>query len=228
MVGAAGPIGPAAAQAKPDAAAGKTVIRHLRGDRYCEVFLVTPTEGEIVADVYNSYGLNDCPEDLWAGLDTAAIAAEHSAPLAILNGPRYWLMDRITKFRGGEPVSATFGGIAMNKAATLDIGSLADAATKYVPHLVDRSTVFRFMRGATVYELLATDGARYVMQTWSQQVDPALDEADLTGLGDRLQLPEGWTYRTRTLRKPLRVVTTTTKAAVLQGDLGNSYSRQTG
>ena len=42
------------------------------------------------------------------------------------------------------------------------------------------------------------------------------------------QLPEGWTYRTRTLRKPLRVVTTTTKAAVLQDDLGNSYSRQTG
>ena len=218
--------GIAETRAAPDVE--KTISRHMRGKRYCEVLLVTPTEGGIVADVYNSYPLNDCPEGLWAGLDGAAIAAEHRAPVALLNGPRYWLMDRIAKFGGGERITETFGGIDMTKAATVDIGSLADAATKYESHFVDRSTVFTFKRGATVYELLAADGERYVMQAWSQQVDSALDEANLAGLGDRLQLPDGWTYRSRTLRTPLRVVTTTTKAAVLQDDLQNSYSRETG
>ncbi len=200
----------------------------MRGRRYCEVLLVTPTESGIVADVYNSYPLNDCPQDQWEALDAAAIAAEQGAPAAILNGPRYWLMDRVVKFAEGERITATFGEIAMTKQATVDIGAPASAMRRYVPVLVDRSTIFTFARGSTVYELLAADGERYVMQTWSQQVDPTLVEADLATIGDRLQLPEGWTYRARELRKPLRVVTMTTKAAVLQDDLGNSYSRTTG
>ncbi len=219
--------GGAGAQVKPSPDGSKVVSRHMRAKRYCEVLLVTPTDSGIVADVYNSYPLNDCPGDRWNTLDATVIAAEQGAPLAILNGPRYWLMDRVAKFDAGERVTANFGGIEMTKAATVEVGSLADAATKYVPHFVDRSTIFTFNRGVTIYELLTTDGERYVMQTWSQQVDPSLGEADLAGLGDRLQLPEGWTFRARTLRAPLRVVTTNTKAAVLQDDLNNSYSRQT-
>lgn len=219
----------AGAGATPSASDGERIVsRDMRGRRYCEVLLVTPTEGGIVADVYNSYPLNECPQDQWEALDTAAIAAEQGVPAAILNGPRYWLMDRVVKLAEGEPVTATFGEIAMTKQATVNIGSPASAIARYAPVLVDRSTIFTFTRGSTVYELLAADGERYVMQTWSQQVDPTLVEADLAAIGDRLQLPEGWTYRARELRKPLRVVTTTTKAAVLQDDLGNSYSRTTG
>jgi hypothetical protein len=45
------------------------------------------------------------------------------------------------------------------------------------------------------------------MQTWSQIVDPALSRADLPRLGERLNLPDGWTYQTRKLADPLRIDT---------------------
>ena len=59
------------------------------------------------------------------------------------------------------------------------------------------------------------------MQSWSQQVDPTLEEADLAALGARLQLPAGWSYAARKLTAPLRVVTTSTTAKVLQDELKN-------
>ena len=83
-----------------------------------------------------------------------------------------------------------FGGIEMYRQASVEIGSLADAAAPYAPRAVDRSTVFTFDEGRTVYELTDPAGSTYVMQTWSQQKDPSLEEDDLAGLGDRLQLPD--------------------------------------
>jgi len=43
-------------------------------------------------------------------------------------------------------------------------------------------------------------------------------------LGDRLALPEGWSYRTRILDEELVVDTTATIATVLQDELENSYT----
>jgi len=100
---------------------------------------------------------------------------------------------------------------------------VAAASTPYVPHAVDRRTVFTFDAGSEVFELVAADGMVYVMQTWSQQEDPTLVEICLAGLAPRLALLEGWTYRARTLDTPLRADTTTTAAQVVQADLGNSY-----
>ena len=65
------------------------------------------------------------------------------------------------------------------------------------------------------------------MQSWSQQIDPSLDEAALVDLTPKLSLPEGWTYSTRVLTTELRVVTMDQPAMVLQDDLGNSYSQET-
>ncbi len=196
----------------------------MRGERYCEVLLVNPHDGVISADVYNSYPLNTCPADQWEALDPAALAAEHNAVLAVLNGPRYWLMDEIQK--AGDVADlprATFGGIEMFRQASVEVGDLKAASTPYVAHAVDRRTVFTFAEGQSVYELVDPAGNVYVMQTWSQQKDPTLAEADLAGLAPRLTLPEGWTYRTRTLDAPLVVDTTKASAQVLQDDFGNSY-----
>ena len=44
----------------------------------------------------------------------------------------------------------------------------------------------------------------------------------------RLHLPAGWSYASRTLTAPLRVDTTSTTAKVVQDDLKNSYSMETG
>jgi hypothetical protein len=105
---------------------------------------------------------------------------------------------------------------------------LAEAAKHYTIHNVDRETVFTFDAGRTVYELTAADGTKYVMQSWSQETDPNLAEAGLTTLASRLHPPAGWIYAPRKLTKPLRVVTTSADAKVLQDDFGNSYSLETG
>lgn len=196
----------------------------MRGGRYCEVLVVNAVDGKISADVYNSWTLNDCPEDQWKALDAKAIATEQGAMAAILNGPRYWLMDSVSKVDRTSITKATFGDIDMYRLASVEVGPLADAAKPYVTHAVDRKTVFTFNAGQIVYELYAPDGSTYVMQTWSQMVDPTLEEADLADLGTRLDLPTGWNYGWRTISEPIEVATTTEPAQVLQDDLSNSYS----
>lgn len=213
----------------PNRTTGPAAAGSMRTKRYCEVLLTQVVDGNATAEVYNSFPLNECPAELWTKLDAKAIAGAEGVTLAVLNGPRYWLMDRVEKQGGTAGLAKKdFGGIEMYRQASVAVGSLAEAAKPYTPHAVDRSTVFEFDAGRTVYELHAPDGTTYVMQTWSQQKDPTLAESDLAGLGSRLQLPSGWTYAARTLDAPLRVVTTNTAAKVLQDDLGNSYSQETG
>jgi hypothetical protein len=199
----------------------------LRGKRYCEVLLLHPAPAGITADVYNTYPINDCPEPQWQAMDAAAIAREYSMLVALLNGPRYWLMDTIEKHDSGPEVRKSFGGMEMIQRATVVVGNPIEASKPYTLNSVDRQTVFSFDKGRTVYELTGADGTKYVMQSWSQQIEPTLTEADLATLASRLHLPAGWAYAPRTLTAPLRVVTTSTTAKVLQDDLKNTYSMET-
>ncbi len=133
-------------------------------------------------------------------------------------------MDSIEKADRSQMTTETFGGIEMIRQATVDIGPIAAAGAAYQPRPVDRRAAFVFGAGGTVFELTAPDGRRFVMQTWSQMVDPVLVEPDLAGLGSRLQLPAGWTYSSRVLEADLVLDTTGETAQVLQDDLRNSYS----
>jgi hypothetical protein len=198
----------------------------LSGQRYGEVLLVTPGEAGPQASVYNSYPLNDCPADLWAALDPQAIATENGAATVLLNGPRYWLMNAIEKTQQGPRVIKNFGGIEMQLQATVLLTAVNPAP--YTANQVNRHTVFTFDAGEEVYELHDPAYRRWVMQTWSQIVDPNLSRADLPKLGERLNLPDGWTYQSRVLESPLRIDTTTHAAQVLQDDLANSYSLLSG
>ncbi len=93
---------------------------------------------------------------------------------------------------------------------------------------MSRQASFTFASGRQVYELVEPDGTVWVMQTYSQIKDPTLSMADLPGLASRLTLPAGWTYRVRTLTKPLVVSTEDHPAQVLQDNLEDSYSEETG
>ncbi|QLL10275.1 hypothetical protein H0P51_16540 [Mycobacterium vicinigordonae] len=194
----------------------------MSGKRYGEVLLVTPGEAGPQATVYNSFPLNDCPAELWSALDAHAIATENGAATALLNGPRYWLMNNIEKTPQGPQIVKTFGGIDMLLQATVLLSSMNPMP--YTVNQVSRNTVFVFYAGEEIYELQDPHGRQWVMQTWSQVVDPNLSRADLPTLGDRLKLPTGWSYRSRVLTEELRIDTTTQAANVLQDDLSNSYS----
>jgi hypothetical protein len=199
-----------------------TLIDDVFGKRYGEVLLVRGGESGPEATVYNTFPLNDCPADLWQKLDPQAIAAENGAIAALLNGPRFWLMNSIGKVDRGTLERKDFGGIEMIRQATVVLASMNPSP--YSVNRVDRKAVFVFDADCEVYELIDPDGQRWVMQTSSQTVDPSLSLSDLSDLGSRLSLPAGWTYQPRRLTSTLRIDTTTREAHVTQDDLANSYS----
>jgi hypothetical protein len=192
------------------------------GRRYGEVLLVAAGDDGPTATVYNTFPLNDCPLDRWRALDAAALAAENGVAAVLLNGPRFWAMSRIEKPGGTDLERRTFGGLEMLRQATVSLASMNPAP--YHRNEVDRRAVFVFGAGRPVFTLTDPQGRRWVMQSWSRSVDPQLGLEDLPGLGDRLALPDGWSYGSHVLEEDLRVDTSQTTAVVTQDDQANSYS----
>lgn len=210
------------AAASAPASAATSAGYDLRNARYCEILELQklPPNGRVV--IWNTIGLNDCPQAWWEGFDAAELAEERGVPFVVLNGPRHFLMDS-AKARTGA--IQTFHGKRMRRVATLPIATFADLAQiPYAERQVDRLNTWHWNEGRTVYELLAPNGSTYVMQAYSQIVDPNLRKRDLRGLGDRLALPEGWSYRARRLREPL-TLRAEGSATILQDELKNTYQR---
>lgn len=174
-------------------------------------------------DVFNSFPLNDCPDALWQRLDPVMIARDHGASLAILNGPRYWMIDAVAKVDVVDAEIRDFGGIAMRHAATLALDGLL-APHFYQERRVQRGAMFVFEAGQEIFELIADDGRRFVLQAYCVSVDPTINNRALATLGERLQLPQGWQYQRRVLDDELVVDTTVTDATVIQDELQNTYS----
>ena len=196
----------------------------VRGSRYCELLFLGVADGSLQATVYGTQGLGYCPEEQWLAIDTEALAADTGSVFVVRNGPRGWLVDSVEKSDIDPSARRTFGELEMNRLATVTIGDPATIGQRYVWQEVDRRSVFTFAAGSTEFFLTDPEGRRYVMQAFSQQVDPSLTEESLPGLGDRLQLPEGWTYSVEVLTDDLVVDTMDTKARVLQDEFQNSYS----
>lgn len=201
------------------------LISDMRGVRYGEVLAVFMRDGGLQAEVYGTQMLNDCPQELWETLDPTSIAAELGAVFVKLNGPRHWMLDGLgTKVAVVEPVFHDFNGLTMRRIATIDLGSTPPTTQPYVERHVNRGAVFFFDAGKVVHELVRPDGVAYVMQAYCIGVDPTLTQESLFSLGERLALPEGWTYRTRVLDDELVVDTSATIATVVQDELENTYT----
>lgn len=200
----------------------------MRGLRYCEVLLLDLGADGLRAEVYNTYPLTACEEDVWNGLDAGAISLTEGVPFALLNGPRFWLMDSVERLDDGSVITKTFtgsaGNIDMNRYAVVVLGTPDTIGQAYVPQSVDRRSRFTFRAGSTIHVITDDAGSRYVMQSWSQQRDPALGEADLPSLGDRLALPAGWTFTVEELDADLVIDSTGAPARVFQDELMNTYS----
>ena len=141
-----------------------------------------------------------------------------------LNGPRHWMLDGLgTKVAVVEPVLRDFNGLTMRRIATVDLGH-NPSTEPYGERHVNRGAVFFFDAGKPVHELVNPDGVAYVMQAYCIGVDPTLTQDSLAGLGERLALPDGWSFRTRILDEELIVDTTATVATVVQDELENTYT----
>lgn len=210
--------------AEPQNSPAGKLNEQMHGERYGEVLLVRGGLTHMEAVVYNTFGLNACPDNLWQALDAQQIKRQYKARFVLLNGPRYWLMDKVTGASVDREV-VTFGGLQMRRMATVRIPLLnLLGRRRYSENVVKRSTTFVYRPGREVYELVAPGGATYVMQTYSLSVDPTLTEAALHTLGARLQLPAGWQYRVRQLEQELALCVSG-EARVIQDDFENSYQR---
>lgn len=216
---------PAAESTTPAQRADTPTKEGLYGVRYCEVLLLRSTGGEFSAEVWNTLGENDCPQAEWAELDATAIKTERGALAAILNGPRYWVLDSITSNIRKDAPETTFGSLGMFQAAVIDFGTEAPNQTPYVERSVVRETVFGFAEGREIFELIAPDGTTYVMQAYSQIKDTTLTVDDLPRLDAAIDQPEGWTFAVRTLTEDLEVTSTDGVATVIQDELQNTYQR---
>lgn len=196
----------------------------IRGSRYCELLFLRLTDAGLQATVFGTQGLSYCPEEDWTTIDAAALATETESLFVLKNGPRGWLVDRVVKNDVDVDERETFGNLEMNRLATVTIKDPSTVGRPYTWQEVDRHAVFTFEAGSTEYFLVDPEGNRWIMQAFSQQVDPTIDESSLESLGERLALPAGWTYWVEYLDEDLVVDTTNVTARVLQDEFQNSYS----
>lgn len=66
---------------------------NMRDDRYCEILFMHAAGPLATGCVYTTYGLNNCPAADWEALDPKTLVREYQVDQAIMNGPRFWVMD---------------------------------------------------------------------------------------------------------------------------------------
>jgi len=200
------------------------LISDMRNVRYGEVLLVFAKDDTLVAEVYGTQMLNDCPAELWDTLNAEDIAKERGALFAKLNGPRHWCLDGLgTKVAVVEPVITDFNGLTMRRIATIDLKD-SPGSVPYTERFVNRGSQFFWDAGSKVWELVNPEGKSYVMQALCLGVDPSISLETLDSLGSKMNLPAGWTYRSRILDAELISDTTGNDATVVQDEFENTYT----
>lgn len=193
---------------------------NMRNKRYCEIILSKSLD---TYAVYNTWGLNDCPEASWQKVTVDSVKKETNAERVHLNGPRYWVIDGFSQTALVNPTIKTISGIQMREAGVLKLSLLDLIKNKpYSPHQVDRKTTWIYQAGKPVYELIDPDGKTYVMQSYSEQKQAQTIE-DLEQLATKLNLPADWKFKTGLLAKEETLVAVDEKAIVIQDNFLNTY-----
>jgi hypothetical protein len=211
----------------------KLSLDGMRGHRFAEVALFTGTSEEnAVADFYNTTGVDDPTPSRFAVLNQKKLAEENKALGVFLNPPRYWMFDALRVFEAGD--DRDFGDIKMTWMGVVDVASLKKGIIggAYFAGYIHRDNSFTYHEGSEVYLLDAPDGEVFVMQSYNAHTDDGLaaEESPPATLGSRLTLPDGWTFRVKTLDRELVVSQDKTGklAHVAQDDLLNRYQGSDG
>jgi hypothetical protein len=198
-----------------------SVLSDIRGKRYCEIVLFK-THTQIL--VYSTFGLNDCPSDIWNKITVAPIKKETGASFVRLNGPRYWMMDGMKSTSLVNHEIETFSGLTLRKAAEMIMNpeQFFSTNTPYQTRKVKRRTTWIYEAGKPIYELIDSKGHIFVMQSYSLQISPQT-EASLSQLAVKLRLPPGWQFKTGVLKKTETLSTVDDMATVVLDDYFNTY-----
>jgi hypothetical protein len=216
---ASGAAADASTPAQPPAISG------LFNQRYCEILAVGgATPDGFPVTIYNTIGINDCPPEIWDSLDFRAIAASEGLLAASPNGPRRWLIDAVRGTVQGEPKD--LGGLMMRPVASLVTKSLAPEP--FTETMIARDNSWIFRKGRRIHEVVSPTGSRYVMQAYTNTVDPGLNLKTLASVGSNplAAIPAGWKFRTRKLKRTL-VVKSNGMATIVRDGLRCVYQKYT-
>lgn len=199
----------------------------IRDYRYCEIIPVFRSGVTLYVEVYNTLSLNECPAELWNELDEETLKKEYGAMAVRINGPRYWVINKMDgRGSSADAKVADFGGIEMTLRAILESkvweGTVGDAS--YTVNEVQRTTTYTYYAGNMVYELTSPEGDVYRMQSYSQIFDPTLTIDDLETLGERLEMPEGWSYQARVLTDDSEL-TANGSTYIVNDEFGSTYQQ---
>ena len=206
-------------------------LRDLRGKPHAEVVIIKlDTEGlGAVGICYNTLSLPDpLSDEQFRALNPDALKAEFGGDGIWLNGPRRAQMDEASAEILDDGRVTSLGGIQMQTVAKVripDVRMFAGKRPAYTETEVERSTTWIFHAGQPVHELVAPNGSVYAMQSASLLRDPDL-AGQLPNLGERLQMPDGWTYRVRTPDRDLVVQARDGVAHVVLDEFENNYQRE--
>ena len=103
---------------------------------------------------------------------------------------------------------------------------IAQFQAAYTPSLIYRNTNWMFYAGNPVYLLREPGGTVWVLQEFTQDVDPSLEADHLDRLGGKYtKLPDGWTFETKVLTETLSLDTSRAGgwAAIIRDELGCTY-----
>ncbi|RHY30736.1 hypothetical protein DYB32_004060 [Aphanomyces invadans] len=201
--------------------------------RYCEILYVSTENGSFTADVFNTFGLNDCPEPLWNAITPENAKSDPNTIAVVLNGPRYWRMDEfgpLTSPVVKERVVKYVGGIGMSLAGRVTIPKMPITPTSYTMSMVKRNAQWIWRAGSMVLLLTnTTSGDTFIMQ--SNKANSTEDINDLESLGTRFKdLPPSWTFTATRLSQDLNITTpalvggTAEFGIVVQDEFQNTYS----
>ena len=205
---------------------------NLNNYRYCEIFLISedPTTSELTAMFYNTTDQNNgkathdsCSDEIWAKVDPATLTKHYNLKGVFKNGPRFWMYDWIELPAG---TLRDFNGVKAHWMGKVKLpkGFGQKGATAFKPTTVQRKSHQGYKKGQRVFILDDPKGSTWIMQAYSRIIDHELSYDDLMTLDKKLELPEGWKYRTKVLDKDLTVGAINGVAHIVQDNLESTYN----
>ena len=150
--------------------------------------------------------------------------------MCAVNGGRMWLMDE-QDVQGGDVVD--FHGVTMMYGGEMTGAEMmAQMKDAYRPSLIYRNSNWIWHAGTPVHLLREPGGTVWVMQEYTQDVDPSLTLDTLGQVGGKLKtVLQGWTFETKLLDRDLSLDTARCDgwAAIIRDELhGTSRAAATG
>ena len=198
-------------------------VKDSRGMRFCGLGAFVGTGRTQRAHVYTAAHPPVEP-DTHEQIDPERLAGELEVDMCAVNGGRFWMMD---EYEVTVSDIVDFHGVEMRWAGDMTGAEMmSEMANAYVPSLIYRNTNWIFYAGKPVHLLREPEGAVWVLQEMTQDLDPSLEPDNLDQLGSKFkELPEGWTFETKVLTENLSLDTSRAGgwAAIIRDELGCAY-----